>query len=302
MNARYLAIVNPAAGGGRCGQRFPAALASLEREGLAIDVAETQRAGEATEIARREWSAGRRHFIAVGGDGTSYEIINGLFPEAEGVAEADRPSLGFLPLGTGNSFLRDFTDDGATHSQKALAEGRIQPCDVIRLRCREATYYYINILSYGFTADVGALTNRRFKRFGEAGYKLAVVTRTALLSSRPFPMSLDGGPFQREPSVFVSLNNSKFTGGQMKMAPHASVSDGKVAIVDVGKMGRISLLLTFPKIFEGRHVDHPSVRALEAEHIDFEIDAPLDLMIDGEVVTGTPVRLDVLRHAIAVRV
>jgi diacylglycerol kinase (ATP) len=297
---KFLAVVNPAAGGGRCGQRFPAALETLRSQGLEIDVAMTSRAGEGTEIARREWLSGRRHFIAVGGDGTSYEIVNGLFPEALGGAE--RPTLGFLPLGTGNSFLRDFTDKGAEYSLKTLAEGKIQPCDVVRVECREGTFFYINILSYGFTADVGALTNRRFKRFGEAGYITAVVVRTALLKATPYPMTVDGGARNNNPFMFVSINNSQYTGGKMRMAPHASVNDGKVAVVEVGRMGRIGLLRTFPKIFDGKHVENPKVNTYDASTIDFHLDAPLDLMVDGEVITMTPVRLDVLKHAIEVRV
>jgi len=80
------------------------------------------------------------------------------------------------------------------------------------------------------------------------------------------------------------------------------VNDGKVAVVEVGRMGRIGLLRTFPKIFDGKHVENPKVKAYDAERIDFHLDAPLDLMVDGEVITMTPVRLDVLRHAVEVRV
>ena len=77
--------------------------------------------GEATELARDAYAQGFRNFLAVGGDGTSYEIVNGLFPKRE----ADgRPTLGFLPLGTGNSFLRDFTTRGVEHTIEALRNGQ----------------------------------------------------------------------------------------------------------------------------------------------------------------------------------
>ena len=300
INESFLAIVNPAAGGGRCGKRFPEALAQLKAAGLNVDVALTSRAGEGSEIARQAWAEGRRHFIAVGGDGTSYEIVNGVFPAAATAPEAERPTLGFLPLGTGNSFLRDFTTEGAAYSMKALAEGTRRDCDVVKLTCREGTIYYINILSYGFTADVGALTNRRFKALGEVGYVMAVITRTAMLKPKSFPMSVEGGVMEREPRLFVSLNNSRYTGGKMLMAPHASVSDGKVAIVEVGKMGRIGLLRTFPKIFDGKHVESPSVYTSEATRIVFDIDSAIDLMVDGEIVTMQPERLDVLHGVLRV--
>ena len=102
----YLAIVNPAAGGGRSRKLLGPALERLRSGGVAIELAETKGGGDATRIAREAYRSGQRRFIAVGGDGTSYEIVNGLFPEA---LDDERPTLGFLPLGTGNSFLRDFT-------------------------------------------------------------------------------------------------------------------------------------------------------------------------------------------------
>ena len=134
MNETFLAIINPAAGGGRCGERVGAALARLRAAGLAIETAETSAVGQATQIAREAYGRGFRKFLAVGGDGTSYEIVNGLFPESShlsvpGSQESSRenliPTLGFLPLGTGNSFLRDFEDlasgkTGLEHAMQAL--------------------------------------------------------------------------------------------------------------------------------------------------------------------------------------
>ena len=82
MNETFLAIINPAAGGGRCGERVGAALERLRAAGIPLETAETRAAGDATRIAREAYGRGYRKFLAVGGDGTSYEIVNGLFPES----------------------------------------------------------------------------------------------------------------------------------------------------------------------------------------------------------------------------
>ena len=100
MTDKFLAIVNPAAGGGRCRKLVGPALEKLRAGGLTLDVVETHAPGEATQLTRDAYGRGYRAFLGVGGDGTSYEIVNGLFPEA---LEGERPTLGFLPLGTGNS-------------------------------------------------------------------------------------------------------------------------------------------------------------------------------------------------------
>lgn len=121
MSEAFLAVMNRAAGGGRCGKQAEAAIADLRAKGVEIEVMETKAQGHATELVRAAYANGHSKFIAVGGDGTSYEIVNGLFPEA---LEGERPTLGFLPMGTGNSFLRDFSKNGTAHAIDALLKDR----------------------------------------------------------------------------------------------------------------------------------------------------------------------------------
>lgn len=296
----YVAVVNPAAGGGVCGKRAPAAIDRLRQAGLSVEVLETRRAGEATELARAAFARGKRHFIAVGGDGTSFEVVNGVFAHPQ--REGDRPSLGMLPLGTGNSFLRDFTDAGSEYAIEALCAGRSRPCDVIRVTHTEGVMHYINIFSIGFVADVCATRNRRFPGLGEFGYSLSTVLEVATLRPYFFPMRVDGEPaFDRAPTTFLSINNSRFTGGKMMMAPDADTRDGLLDIVKVGRLGRVSLLRTFPKIFSGTHVHHPAVRCAQAPGVDFQLDDAVDVMIDGEVLRFNPRRLEVVPAALDVR-
>ncbi len=296
---RHLAILNPAAGGGRCGKLAPEAVGRLRKAGLEVEIAETRASGDGVRIAREAWARGVRNFIAIGGDGTGYEIVNGVFPEA--LEAAERPSLGFLPLGTGNSFLRDFTDQGAEYSIQAMIERKRRPCDVLKLTHRDGVLHYINILSFGFTAEVAMLTNRRFKSFGPLAYMLGVIVGVTGLDPRPFPMKLDGGRDDREPVTFVSVNNSRFTGGKMKMAPGANTSDGLMDLVRVGPLGRIALLRTFPKIYEGTHVDNPAVTVTQVKAIDFDLAGEIDIMIDGEVLRLHPQRIEVLPSVLDVQ-
>ncbi len=148
----FLAIINPAAGGGRCGKRAPYAVEKVRALGIAVNMAVTTRVGDAITIARNAYANGTRNFLAVGGDGTSYEIVNGLFPEA---LTGEKPTVGFLPLGTGNSFLRDFTKDPLKYTMESLREGRRRACDVIRLTHAGGDLYYMNLLSLGFPGGRG---------------------------------------------------------------------------------------------------------------------------------------------------
>jgi diacylglycerol kinase (ATP) len=117
LGQSYLAIVNPAAGGGRSRKLLGPALDRLRAGGMRSENLRKPAPGDATAIAREAYGSGVRNFIAVGGDGTSYEIVNGLYPQALG---GERPTLGFLPLGTGNSFFRDFSDRGVEYAIESL--------------------------------------------------------------------------------------------------------------------------------------------------------------------------------------
>ncbi len=300
MRSQCLAIVNPAAGFGKCAKLLGPALDRLRAGGAQFDVAETKRAGHASEIAREAFRNGYRRFIAVGGDGTSFEIVNGLFPDAANNGEV--PTLGFLPLGTGNSFLKDFTDQGVEYATQAIIENRSRPCDVIRLKHKQGEVHYINILSLGFVADVCALANRRFKRLGAASYGLAVVVCLANFRKRVFRIRLDGvEDADPPPTALLIFNNSKFTGGNMMLAPNADISDGQIEIVR-WSADRFDFIRNFPKCYDGTHIHHPLIWTGRARRVDLNFDQPMDIMIDGEVMTARCESLEVLPSALNVMV
>jgi diacylglycerol kinase (ATP) len=294
----YLAIVNPAAGGGRRRGLLAPALERLRAAGIAVEVAETRGAGDATRIAREAYVKGRRRFIAVGGDGTSYEVVNGLFPEA---LEDGPPTLGFLPLGTGNSFLRDFSDRGAEHAIESLIAGKARNCDVLRLRHRQGVIYYINLLSVGFAADVATLRARRFGAYGELGYIISIFLGLARLRRRPFPArAAEDADFDRRRCLFLTFNNSKFTGGTMMIAPKAEVNSGMIEYVRWGPIGRLGLIRNLPRLYDGTHIDHPLAERVAVKQVEFDLDSPVDVMVDGEVLTLHCEQVDVLPSALRV--
>jgi diacylglycerol kinase (ATP) len=298
VSETFLAVVNPAAGGGRCRQLVGPTLDRLRAGGISVEVAETIRPGQATEIARDAYAKGRSHFIAVGGDGTSYEIVNGLFPHD---LSRQRPTLGFLPLGTGNSFLREFTDRGVEYAIEALLARRSQPCDVLRMQHTGGIIHYINLLSLGFAADVATLRARRFSAWGEMGYQTSIFISLARLRRRPFPLRIDQqGEVDRRPCLFLTFNNSKFTGGTMMIAPKAEVNDGLIEYVRWGPIGRIELVRKLPTLYDGTHINDPLAERYAAKRIDFELDEPVDVMVDGEVMSIQCQTLDVLPSALDV--
>jgi len=289
----YELIANPHAGGGTCGQRLDSVVERLRNSGLDIKVHLTERPGHATEIAADIWAAGFRRILIVGGDGTTFEVLNGLTFSPD-----DRAVLGMIPLGTGNSYLRDF---GITDSEQAIAailRGNTQPSDVVCATTDKGAIYYINLLSIGFTADVGAMTNQWFKPLGAGGYAVATVLSLAKLQPKVFPITVDGTEDSR-PADFLSFSNSRYTGGTMMMAPEANVADGELDIIRIGDLGRVGLLKAFPGIYKGVHLENPLNESRRASRVDLHIPSQA-LMIDGEIVHAQLQRLEVLPSAVEV--
>ncbi len=297
----YLAIVNPAAGGGRCGRRAPAAIDRLRQAGLTVEVKETGAPRDATHIAREAYAAGYRRFVAAGGDGTCWEVLNGIAPQGLEAPDHRRASLAVLPLGTGNSFLREFTADGADYTLRALADGKRRDCDVLCLTHAEGVVYYVNLLGFGFAADVTINTSRRsYKRWGSLGYVFGVLRTLAGLRQKTLPLRIDGGELEADPLTLLCVCNSRYTAGSMMMAPAADVADGLADLIRAAPMGRLDVIRIFPRIYNGSHLGNPAVTARATRRIDFETEEAIDVMVDGEVLRIVPRSIEVLPGALQV--
>ncbi len=287
---RICVILNPTAGGGRVLRRFEALRARLERVGP-VRVLRTTAPGHAVDLAAR---ADATDVVAVGGDGTLHEVVNGTMQREE------RPRIGILPLGTGNSFGRDLgltTPDGCLD---AIARGETRAVDVVKAQHLDGVIYSINIFSLGFSAEAGRLTNRRFKSLGAVGYIASVLVTLVRLHHPTFRMRSDGGVWDDRPAALLSFCNSQYTGGAMHMAPAADVGDGRLDVIRVGPLSRPAFLATFPKLFRGTHVRAPGIEASTAAIVDLDLPRAVDVMIDGEIVHIQPRRLEVLPGAVEV--
>lgn len=286
---RIVAIVNSAARGGRA----PGDAEPFLDQIPGVVVRPTTHPGHATEIARECKEDGVDAVIAVGGDGTLFEVVNGLLP-------GPGPALGILPLGTGNSFVRDVALPDAAAGLRGILGGNTRDIDVLAIDHAGGTLYSINLVSLGFTAEAGELMNRRFKRLGATGYVSAVLTSLVRLQFHAFPYALDDGAYDARPVTMVSFCNSRYTGGAMMMAPDADPSDGELDVVRIGTMKRRRFLASFPKIFRGTHPEMDEVQQTRARTVAFAPIGPVPVMVDGEVVTLDLRSLSVVRRALQV--
>ena len=288
-------IVNGAAGGGRAAKAALPFIDQLRANGI-VEVVTTERPGHATALARAAVQDGVEAIVAVGGDGTVFEVINGILPHTAGAA----PRLGLVPLGTGNSFVRDLDLADADAACRAIVAGRTRSVDAVRFLHNEGEVHYVNLMSLGFSARAGALTNRRYKPLGTAGYILAVLHSLIQLRPERFAHVCDDGHPERDPVTLVSFSNSRYTGGDMMMAPQADIADGQLDVIRIGIMGRMRFLSSFPRIFAGTHPEMAEVTTDRARRVTFDISAPVDVMVDGEILKVVPRSLEVVPGALEV--
>jgi diacylglycerol kinase (ATP) len=156
--------------------------------------------------------------------------------------------------------------------------------DLLRLTHSKGEIFAFNLLSVGFTADVATLTNRYFKPLGALGYLLGVFLRVAQLRRRAFNLRCDDDQnWDNRRCLFLSFNNSKYTGGTMLIAPNADPSDALIEFVRWGPIGRLGLLRMLPKLYDGTHIHHPLASRRAVRRVEFDLPAPVDVMIDGEI-------------------
>jgi diacylglycerol kinase (ATP) len=291
---KTMLVLNPHAGKGKGQHIFPAIRELLSSRFKKIDVRVSEYAGHAFQIGREAAGGGYERILTVGGDGTPFEIVNGLYAEGR---PRQTIELGMIPAGTGNSFLRDFSAVSWRQAVEGILSGRRRQVDLVEISYQrdgvKVRQYYLNILGVGLIADILKLTNEKLKGFGSLGYSLAVLLRLARGMRNRMQLTVDGEKMEIVDSALV-ISNSKYTGGGMKIAPMADTQDGRVDMVIFQEVNRRDILSIFARVFKGTHVSHPKVKTRRAAEIVIDSCPQELLMADGELLGLTPLRLNVL--------
>jgi diacylglycerol kinase (ATP) len=275
--------------------------------GIEFDEHFTSRAGEATQIASRAFKSGIERVIAVGGDGTLNEIVNGYF-NRDGRAYNDAAAVGLFPSGTGSDFGRSAGITNRSDSIRALLNPSTRAIDVARadfqrINGERAGRFFINVASFGLGGDVSGMVNRwrnSLPRWigGRVRFSAAAVVALGRYRNVRVSLHLDD---QRELGVssnLIVVANGKFAGGGMMLAPDAKLDDGLLDVIVTDAITRWDVIKELPRIQRGLHLNHPKVSALRAREISIESEAPMAVDLDGEMVGYTPVRISLLHGAV----
>ncbi|BAS28847.1 diacylglycerol/lipid kinase family protein [Limnochorda pilosa] len=275
-------VVNPVAGSGRA-RRAWNRLQDLV--GAPLPSSLTRAPGQAVELALGAAHEGYPLVVAVGGDGTANEVVNGLMQ----LPPERRPAFGQVSCGTGNDFARNTGIPRRLETWlRLLREPHLRPLDLGRVNGR----YFLNITGVGFDAEVAHLGGQ-LPTFipGTFNYMVAILAQLATYRNQLMRIRVDGRSWE-ERCLLVAVGNLPHCAGGLNLCPTARADDGLLETVVVGDLTRSEVLRVLPRVFPGTHVRHPKVQVLAAREVEVDSDAPLHWQADGEVMAGLPARLD----------
>ncbi|MBQ2687934.1 MAG: diacylglycerol kinase family lipid kinase [Clostridia bacterium] len=296
----HLFIINPAAGKSDRSKELAEKIKSINTEDRVI-IKVTSAPGEATEIVRNHLlvTDDFTRVYACGGDGTANEILMGIIG-------FENCSMGVIPMGSGNDFVRSFEPlgrDDFTDIEKMMA-GEDMAVDVMECQGR----YSMNVISAGYDAAV-AKNVAKFKRIplvtGSLAYKISIVYCLFTKRKHSFRVLTDGKEFAGSDisTMLLVAGKGKFYGGGIKAAPKAEFNDGKIEFMHITTVSALRFIFLLSSYIKGNHVDNPKipfVKNLKCNSVTLESDNDIDVGFDGEIIAMKNPTIKILPKAVKV--
>jgi len=256
----------------------------------------TQRRGDAADRAA---AAGERLVVAVGGDGTAHEVVNGLLRRPH---PGPAPRFAALVAGTGADLVRSVPSPKRPEQIAAwLRSDRWKSLDAGRVGTSTGRRYFINAADAGIGAEVvRRAANGPALLGGTVNFLGAAVASLLVHRNAAVRMRLDEGPVQELRIRTIAIANGAYLGGGMRMAPRAKPDDGLLEVVTIGDIGRLAGIRSLPLLYRGTHDRLVQVRFASARRVEVESDEPIGVEADGELVGTTPAVFEIMPGALRV--
>lgn len=300
---RMTLICNSGAGRGRVRDRLPEIEAHLKERELDYELQHTKGPGHATVIAREALQRGTRLLVAVGGDGTIHEVVNGMIEDDRAINP--EALLGVVSAGTGCDFIKTFgIPDTPSHAVVHLDGPENFPIDIGKVTFLEegtrVVRYFANIAEVGIGADVVARAQRLPRWLGPTVYLLAFWLTLRKHRAAQVDIDFVDRNYRGDMNNLV-VANGQFFGGGMKIAPKAAPTDGLLDFLVEHARKREAIAL-MPKIYKGEHLPHKDILLVKRVRASIESDRPLLIEADGEVLGHTPASFEILPNALSLKV
>lgn len=300
---KALVILNPWAGRGTAGERRAELEAALQRARVPFELVTTHSRGGATELAWQGVEQGFSRVVAVGGDGTINEVVNGI--KGAEAAGGKRAQLGIIPLGTGSDFIKSLNQvypNDIGGGVERLARGEARPVDLGRAQVGDAEpRLFVNALGMGFDAQVAAEALKITRVKGFAVYLLAIFRALASYKAHPMVVEFDDRRVSKR-LLFTAIGNGRAQGGGFLLTPDGRVDDGLLDLCLVDNLRLDEIIRHLPKVLEGTHTSLRQVTMGRARRVQITCSAPMPVQADGEILAtdARSVTVEILPGAIDV--
>jgi YegS/Rv2252/BmrU family lipid kinase len=290
---KYLLIVNPHSGKKRGLSILNEIKPIFDSNDIMLKIIETTHSGHAKKIAYQINLNNYDGLLAIGGDGTLNEIINGMLNREDG----EKTPLGLIPGGSGNSYLHDLKLTEPLIATNAIINNNIQSMDVAKIEVENKIQYSINMIGWGLVTDIGNKAEK-YRWLGANRYTILSILEVFTHKSRPATLMIEKETI-KDDFTFIIACNSIHVGNGMKMAPKAKLNDGLIDLIVVkSNISRLRLLSTLPKLFDGTHLEQPEVSYYQTPYFSLIPKNNEILNIDGEIMGKTPITVNMIPKAI----
>jgi YegS/Rv2252/BmrU family lipid kinase len=260
----------------------------LPSTGLQYETALTTRPLEATEMAQRAVRESRPVVVAVGGDGTLNEVVNGFFHN--GAPLPTTTKLAMVPLGSGGDFRRTLrVPIDPKQAIEVLRSGMVRKLDAgcVTFQTADggtATRHFINIADAGFPGEVVFRVNKGSKRLGSMTYTVGGALSMLTYSNKPMTVVIDGETHELTKAQQVVIANCQYYGGGMQIAPSASPTDGVFDVILIKDAGKLETIRGMNDIRNGKHLDNgnPKIELMYGKRISITSPEAVRIDVDGE--------------------
>ena len=304
MSTAITAIVNPAAGHGKALEAWAKVRAHLK---CAVETVRTEGPGHATRLAAQALGQSADTIVAVGGDGTINEVVNGFFEQDRLIS--NRASLAIVPHGTGSDFIKmlQLPPDAETAAAVIQAKNH-RLVDLMKVRYTKldgtpASRYAINITSFGMGAAVASRVNRSSKIFGrKTSFVLATVRTAMAFSGSSVSMCFENSKTIHAEVTNVAVGNGKYQGAGMLACPRAAIDDGVLDVTVVEFLPALQLLRNLPLLYNGKIYSHPKIQFHRVQSVRADSKKNVLVEVDGETVGRLPVEISIMPQALRMSV
>lgn len=297
-------IVNPASGFGKTLRRWKQVEQKLRKKKLAFDVMLTHKAGDGTLMTRSALNQGYQTVVAVGGDGTLNEVVNGFFHHNQPIEP--KAVLGVLPSGSGCDFAKTLNISSRIDPLiAAIEKRRMRPIDVGHVRCKNldgapSERYFLNIASFGMSSQVIDDVNRVRHPFGASvGFLWSGIKAFLFSHGKNFHLSLDGQK-RTVHALNVFVANGRCNAGGMYWASDAKIDDGLLDVVVLTDVSKYALPVLMFRIYGKQSLKAGGIQTYKVA--EFSAHTPGEVLIetDGELIGKLPATFKVLPKAIQI--